>query len=705
MKKTLLTSLLVLSCLLMLSCSKGNDKKKPAETPVSVETVTSDSISEYTIVYPDCMGTYAERFTPERYSALRLKAMIEEKFAISLTTQSDRNEATAKEILIGNARGKDIAATEGFSIVKSEGTISVNAGGIFPYSCAFDALVSELGKDGTIPEAIDISEDKVALYDTEKDFVYIDLTEKEFTVPEYAVKSLTINGNDISEYKIIYHVWGSPTEPHFGLNEEYAAQQLQRYIKLATGVELPVETDESEPTQYEIVVGITDREGDVIDKIDRSGYGEEDTLIKNEGERLIISGAQRRGTIYAAYTFLEKYLGVRFFASDCEVIYKADSIDISDIFYEHVSDMEFRDSNQRTMQNGEIASKRKLNSNFRRIMNYKQGGTFSFACEFPHTMGTVLKLDNAPGHAQPCFTDEATYEKALSGVMTLLERNPDCKLVSVTQNDDYNYCDCTECTSIINEEGAISAPLIRFINRLADDVKDDYPNARILTFAYWFSEDPPKTVPRDNVIIMYCPIDSCCACALNDPDCQTNHKYAEDLEGWCELTDNVYIWYYVAEYTQNDTIPFMDFESIYDNYQYFRSLGVKGMFNQGWMDNEGNEFDVMRAYLLSLLMWYTDMTKDEYRTAMYEFIDAYYGEGSEVIKEYFYAMETASENKHFGQYATVNGILDTAILTELSSEADMWWEELNAYEYPRNEVKQHITNLYLGYKKIKENLG
>jgi len=68
-------------------------------------------------------------------------------------------------------------------------------------------------------------------------------------------------------------------------------------------------------------------------------------------------------------------------------------------------------------------------------------------------------------------------------------------------------------------------------------------------------------------------------------------------------------------------------------------------------------------------------------------------------------METASENKHFGQYATVNGILDTAILTELSSEADMWWEELNAYEYPRNEVKQHITNLYLGYKKIKENLG
>ena len=688
MKKHIIIALLIISSILTLSCSNN---KSPG-----------DNLSDYTIIYPECMGTYAERFSTERYSAIRLQSMIKDKFGITLTVQNDTNEKAQKEILIGAARETEATASnEGYTITKNGSNISITAGGIYPYSVAFDALLDSVAEDITLPKALSLSEEKTSVMDTEKDFVYIDKTLEEFSVPEYAVKKLTVNNTDISKYKIIYHVWGSPTEPHYGLNEEYAAQQLQRYIRLATGIELPIETDESKPTDYEIVVGITSREGDVTESIDRSEFGDETVIIKTEGTRLIISGSQRSGTIYAAYSFLEEYLGVRFFTEDCEVIYKADSIDISDISEKRTPVLEFRDNNQKMMLVSEYSSKRKINSNFRRILNYKQGGTNNFACEFPHTMETYLKLENSPGFDQPCFTDEETYQTALTNLKALLERSSNANMVSVTHKDNGNNCKCTSCMKIILEEnGSAAAPMIRFINRLADDIKDEYPDVKILTFAYTFSIQPPKTAPRDNVIIMYCPIDSCCACALNDPNCRTNVKFAEYLEGWKELTDNIYIWYYVAEYTQNDTLPFMNFDAIYENYQYFKSLGVKGIFNQAWMDNEGNEFDVLRAYVLSLMMWDTDMTYTEYYNAIYEFIDAYYGEGSYLIREYFNAMRVIAKDKHFTQYASLAGTLDISRLRELSEHLDGWWEILNSYEYENTETQNRINRIYIGYEKI-----
>lgn len=692
MKKYLLLTILILSALLLLSCRK--DEEAPAAAAETVIPTVTEQLSEYKIVYPECMGTYIELFTVERYSAVRLQSMIEEYYGVTLEVINDSEAQGGKEILIGSA---DASVSDGYTLTKSGESISVCAGGIYSYSKAFSALMDAVC-DG-IPESLDISGSAELGMDTEKEFVYIN-TEEGVEPSEYAIGSLTINGTDISAYRIIYHVWGSPLEPHYGLNEQYAAEQLQKYIRFATGVELPIETDETAPCDYEIVVGITNREGDVIEAVDRTVYGEETTLIRNEGTRLLISGAQRRGTIYAAYSFLEKYMGVRFFAEDCEIVYKAESVDISGISDEYTPTMEYRDTNQKSMHPAEYSSKRKINSSFCRTMNYKQGGTFTFAGEFSHTMGTMLQLDNAPGFAQPCFTDEATFEKALTKIRTLLERNTDCKVVSVTQNDAYGYCACASCSRIIKEEGSTTAPLIRFINRLADGIRDDFPDAKLMTLAYMFSLQPPKTAPADNVVIMYCPIESCCSCALNDPDCMTNRSYAEYLEGWLALTDNVYIWYYTVEFTQDDTLPFMNLDALYDTYKYFHSIGVKGMFNEGWMNNEGNEFGTMRAYLLSRLMWEPDMTREEYENAINEFIDAYYGEGSEYIKEYLYALRATSEHKHFAQYSSVDGMFDVANLSELTSELDLWWQALDSYEYSSDTVKSHVARLSRGYDKL-----
>jgi len=43
-------------------------------------------------------------------------------------------------------------------------------------------------------------------------------------------------------------------------------------------------------------------------------------VIRNSGTHIILAGGAHKGTLYAVYTFLEKYLGCRFFAPDAEIV-------------------------------------------------------------------------------------------------------------------------------------------------------------------------------------------------------------------------------------------------------------------------------------------------------------------------------------------------------------------------------------------------
>lgn len=689
---------MMLLSLLLLSCGESSDKKKEE---------TEKPIADYTIVYPDCMGTYVEEFTEEKYAALRLQDMIYDAHGVKLEAVSDITEKTGKEILIGDARnGENSCGDNSYSISSEKEGVRISAKGIYAYTAAFDAFMDSLDtKTADIPKELKLSKENVMTGDKDKDYVYLDLAEGADPPKEIAIKKLTVMGNDISKYKIIYHEWGDLRNPHYGLNEAYAAEQLQMYIKLITGIELPIETDESKPSEYEIIMGITNREGDTIKEIDRSGYGEEATLIKTEGNHLIITGAQRRGTIYAAYTFLEQYLGVRFYTADCETVFKSDGIDIAeDTYDEHIPTMEFRDIYNKTMHENEYSSKRKVNSNNNRVMNYKQGGNFNYAGDFVHTMGTILELENAPGAQQPCFTDEETYQKALTNVRTILKRKPDSKFISVTQNDAYMYCGCADCKKLITQEGCTGGALFHFINRLADDIKDEFPDVKIMTLAYMFSIDPPKTAPRDNVVIMFCPIDSCCGCTLNDPECPKNQSFAKQYKGWMELTDNIYVWYYVKECIDDGMLPFMNFDAMYYNYCDFNEDGVKGVFNEALSISYGGEFGALRSYLLSLLMWDQDMTYEEYTAELHNFIDAYYGEASEVVEEYFNLLSECAEGKHFTQYASVNALYNTSYLSDLLPQIDNWMEEMQGFEFSRDEYLDRVKLLERGYNVVKQSM-
>ena len=58
------------------------------------------------------------------------------------------------------------------------------------------------------------------------------------------------------------------------------------------------------------------------------------------------------------------------------------------------------------------------------------------------------------------------------------------------------------------EEGARPDSLLRFVNAVAADIEDEFPDVAIDTLAYQYTRKPPRTSrPRPNVIVRLCSIE------------------------------------------------------------------------------------------------------------------------------------------------------------------------------------------------------
>ena len=432
-------------------------------------------------------------------------------------------------------------------------------------------------------------------------------------------------------------------------SEKNAADKLRQYLYEISGIELEIVTDSEEKSSYEIIVGETTREGDSY-TIDRENLGDDGVVIKTVGDSIVLSGAKQRGAIYAVYTFLEEYFGCRWFTHNLTVIPKAEKLSIPKVIdYTHVPAITFRETDwiSPAMSN-EYKAANMLNDNVYGVISEEYGSGISYAGSFCHTMAYLIDPNlfetepelfaygvktKARTIDQPCLTNPRTLELAIQGVRKWLSENPEAKIVSVTQNDNQNYCVCENCKKVDKEEGSQAGTMLRFVNAIADNIKEDYPDVMVDTFAYQYTRKPPKiTVPRDNVIVRLCSIECKFSTPLDSGVCKENDNFVEDIKKWSELCDNLFIWDYTTNYAHY-LAPFGNFDVLQANMQFFAENNVIGVYEEGnytAYESDG-EFAELRCYLLAKLMWDPYCDIDE---AMYEFCEAYYGDGAQGIIDF-----------------------------------------------------------------------
>ena len=417
---------------------------------------------------------------------------------------------------------------------------------------------------------------------------------------------------------------------------------------------------------------------------------------EDKEESLAIVGGNGRGVLYGVYQFLEKYADVRFFTPSFEVCEAGEVAFPDGVLLNHTPVLEMRQTDwynwMDETQRHTWAAKVGVNimSGWKRSWDESLGGSLSYAPSmFVHTLGKLSETGGGTS-TNPCLTDEKIYSTVLANVRKILAEDPDTRIFSVSQNDNNNYCKCENCAAIDAEEGSPAGTLLRFVNRIANDIAADYPNVTVDTLAYRYTLNAPKvTKPAPNVCIRLSTI----ACHLTHPitksGCSTCANFRVALEKWSAICDNIYIWDYTTNYAYY-LATFPNFHVLRENMKYFADHNVKGVYEQGNASGPSGEFGELRAYLISKLLMDPYMSKDEYYAHMDEFLAAYYGDGWEYIRKYIDAYTRFATTAPGGMtlYNYPFGVLSKTSLESLEETFNGWWDAAEAAAGDRLEYVQ-----------------
>lgn len=464
---------------------------------------------------------------------------------------------------------------------------------------------------------------------------------------------LKLNGNDVVDFSIVY-------TKAAGESVRTAAKELQEYLQKLTGYTLPC--GESRQTTRAILLGdaCSNAQTRLAQIRKEDGFA-----IFDDGGDLAIVANTEAGVLYGAYRFLEKYLGVEWLTPDCEVFLKdLENADVRvDETYDFAArmriafswmgyDEKYRARHRLTYTVGDTndvpAYGNLRGLKFAFYWGYF-GHTFElfipyeeFFEEHPEWFSFAEGRYGENHRYQICLTNPEVLKIVTERALAYLDKYPDCKIISVSQNDAYadfekNYCVCENCKKIFDEDGSYAAVNLQFVNKVAAEIKKKRPDVLVHTFAYHFTEEPPKTIaPADNVGVQFC-VHLPYSAAFTD-NTPVSLKEKKKVDRWAELTPNLFAWTYICNHG-NYSAPIGNFRALYENTTYLLRLGVIGIFQQERMDFYNGEFCELRTYLTAKIFDNPQMTYEEYCYFARVFFDGYYGKGGKYIYEYLQLLD------------------------------------------------------------------
>lgn len=384
-------------------------------------------------------------------------------------------------------------------------------------------------------------------------------------------------------------------------------------------------------------------------KVSRQGY-----VLDISTESITIASVFEQGVTNGIFTFLEDFLGCMFPAPDFDYIPRLSDIHLSKT---HISDEpEFMWRSVYTQSSEKVPnlyrkkeylgwhSKLKLNGAGGDDLGNGCHSSFSYIPpeEYYKTHPEYFSLywgrrvyKQGPVSGQLCWTNEDVYKIISQKLFRQMEENPDVHIWDVSQMDTWINrgvgCQCKKCREIDKREGSQMGSLLTFINRLADECAERFPNNYISTLAYNYTVDPPKNIrPRKNVLIKLCLMPGNAASDYANPNEKWARKAHEVVAKWGKIADNIMIWDYNVDY-HGYFIPFPLINSMSANNSFYKENNVYAIFHQMAYETRAQDAE-LHAYLFSKLMWNrnTDVKK-----LAGKYMDIYYADAAEYIAEYY----------------------------------------------------------------------
>src|SRR5690349_21403195 len=279
-------------------------------------------------------------------------------------------------------------------------------------------------------------------------------------------------------------------------SERYAAEELQRYLERITTLKCPVLDDSAPTVAREILLGDNAHLRKLKLGLDLGKLGPEGFVLRNVGNKLVIAGGRPRGTLYGVYTLLEDKLGVRWFTPELESVPHTNRLWLASLNETHTPALEYREVFwTEMMRDADFAARHRLNGEHYHLTD-KQGGRAVVYFPFVHSLDELIPRSlyqdhpeyfpfingkRVNGYVQRCLSNPEVIKLAKATVRKWIHEHPEATIISVSQNDTRNWCQCDVCKAFDDQEGSPAASLIRFVNTIAEDIEHDFPNIRLDT--------------------------------------------------------------------------------------------------------------------------------------------------------------------------------------------------------------------------------
>ncbi|BBH21554.1 hypothetical protein Back11_28990 [Paenibacillus baekrokdamisoli] len=440
--------------------------------------------------------------------------------------------------------------------------------------------------------------------------------------------------------------------------------------------------------------------------------------VRKAGNRIYIIGTEPKGVLNGVYDFLEKNAGVlwtRSSTTDIGTLYDPlPSIVANKVNYREKSPFQLRGFNLTGFgANGEyhedpgtetMIARNKMNAKLAEFANqplwerHESVGVKSFT--LGHNLGYWLpnedyfaahpeyyNTDISGEHYIPVADDTQInfYNPDVPGVIAgrvkqFLSEHP-IEYVGIGINDTHYFqqgelsrSPFTTVDNIViqpDEADYKSTVFYSFLNKIAAKVKVTNPNAKIVTFAYFFTDTPPRVKLEDNIVVVLAPLTGDDRVPFNTSDVNSgNYGHRLKLEGWLKNTKNVVMYNYYGSFL-SDTYERPIAQKVQADMKYYRDMGITGVLPESIMDARIPNWSInaLQFWLFQKLMWNPDADLEQLKS---DYIRKAYGAAAAKMREYYDLIEqgwnkyndpigyNTSTNTYIGKYIIKAGIKDAA---------------------------------------------
>jgi hypothetical protein len=465
-----------------------------------------------------------------------------------------------------------------------------------------------------------------------------------------------------------------PAKPSF--LETYSASELQKYLRLISGGELPIlneGTVYNDKFNYSFFIGKTRKAaeagtGPVEEKMGHDGFE-----LKSLKDGIIIQGINELSPLFGVYELLERFFDVRWFmpgeTGEYYPLNKTLQIGQINLVYKPSFAV-------RWISTGEWSLHQRMNAYVKVAgrsvgINWKWGyHTYGklippeiYYSEHPEYFALVkgkrtVTLDPKDQGNQLCTTNPDVIREIAKNLIDTLAANPGINIINFSPDDNQRFCECENCRALDEPGrdwlGRNSNRFAVFNNEVAKIVKEKYPDVLIKVGAYEMYARPPldkNYKPENNILFQVCHLWFCHNHPLGSDMCKEgvtfqpkerflpNREFEKILDQWLKLSPHLFIYeYYQISGMTRANLPWPVIHTMRSDIPYYRNKGIEGFYTQ--TSDDWSKLG-LNFYVAAKLCWNADLNVDD---LIDDYFDKFYGPAAKPAKDYFMTMEKAMQD-------------------------------------------------------------